>query len=189
MNSHKKEVIIIAGANGSGKTTFAHQLLKSLKYEFLNADEIAKKINPKDLTKVRLKAGKEFLLRTRTLISNRKSFILETTLSGKYTEKIIRTLKQEGCIISIFFIFLESPEACLNRIKQRIINGGHSVPSKDVIRRYYRGKINFWTRIRYMVDRWYLIDNSRNDFFEVSLGSGEEVVINDEISLKNFQMI
>ena len=67
MNFHKKEVIVIAGANGSGKTTFAHQLLKALKYDFLNADEIAKRINPKDLTKVRLKAGKEFLIKNQNI--------------------------------------------------------------------------------------------------------------------------
>ena len=95
MNSNQREVIIIAGANGSGKTTFAHKLLEALKYEFLNADEIAKRLSPKDIKKFRLTAGKEFLSRIKILTENRKNFILETTLSGKYVDKTIEILKQK----------------------------------------------------------------------------------------------
>ena len=186
MNSNQKEVIIIAGANGSGKTTFAKKLLEAFKYEFLNADEIAKRINPNDLTKVRIKAGKEFLSRVSTVIENRKNFVLETTLSGKYIEKIIEMLKHKGYIISIFFIFLESPEDCLNRIKQRVLKGGHDVPDEDVIRRYYRGKINFWSKYRNTVNKWYLMDNSQGNFIEICLGTGETMIVNDEMVFKKF---
>lgn len=45
-NKKKKQVVIVAGANGSGKTTFARKFLDVTKYEFLNADEIAKELNP-----------------------------------------------------------------------------------------------------------------------------------------------
>lgn len=58
MNQHLKEVIIIAGANGSGKTTFAKKLLTTLNYKFLNADEIAKRLSPKDIKKLSKKKGK-----------------------------------------------------------------------------------------------------------------------------------
>jgi len=95
-------------------------------------------------------------------------------------------LKQKGYIISIFFIFLESPEACLNRVKQRVLKGGHDVPREDVIQRYYRGKINFWSKCRYTVNRWYLIDNSQGGFIEICLGSGETVIVNDKLAFKKF---
>lgn len=182
----KKEVIIVAGANGSGKTTFAKKLLEVLNYEFLNADEIAKRINPKDLTKARLKAGKKFLRKVNSLIKNGESFILETTLAGKYIEKIIKSLNNENYIVSIFFIFLDSPEECINRIKQRIKKGEHNIPNKDVIRRYYRGKINFWGKYKYMANRWYVIDNSFNSFNEVCAGSIENIIPSDKILLKEF---
>lgn len=186
MNFAKKEVIIIAGANGSGKTTFAHNLLKVIKYEFLNADEIAAQINPLHLNKVRLTAGKKFLLQINNFIKNNKSFIMETTFAGKYIDKVIKTLKKEKYIISIFFLFLESPDACKNRIKQRVLKGGHSVPEEDIVRRYYRGKINFWKNYRFKVNKWYLIDNSKNDFFEVCMGSNGEIITSNKISFQMF---
>jgi len=89
----KREVIIISGPNGSGKTTFAKDFLKTYKYAFLNADEIARELNPNDLSSVRLEAGKIFLRKVNELIEVNQSFAVETTLSGHYLRKIIETLK------------------------------------------------------------------------------------------------
>jgi predicted ABC-type ATPase len=55
-----KEVIIIAGANGAGKTTFARKLETRYPYKFINADEIAGSINPQDINQAKLEAGKLF---------------------------------------------------------------------------------------------------------------------------------
>lgn len=55
-----KEIVIIAGANGVGKTTFARSFLEDYDYEFLNADEIAKSISEKDFEKKPISAGKLF---------------------------------------------------------------------------------------------------------------------------------
>lgn len=170
MKSSKKEVIIIAGANGSGKTTFAKKLLKSFDYSYLNADEIAKKLNPDDLTKVKIRAGKEFFSQLNNLIVKNKSIIIESTLSGQYLIKLVNELKHRGYIVSIFFILVGTPQECLHRIKQRVLKGDHYVPEEDVFRRFYRGRSNFWKVYRFLVDFWYLIDNSSFNFDDIALG-------------------
>ncbi len=60
MGKKKAEIIIIGGANGVGKTTFAKPYVKKLKYKFLNADEIAKKIEKEGLENAMIKAGRIF---------------------------------------------------------------------------------------------------------------------------------
>lgn len=50
----EKILYIIAGAKGSGKSTFASKLLPSENLEFLNADDVAKEICPENIEKVRI---------------------------------------------------------------------------------------------------------------------------------------
>ena len=79
------ELIFILGGARSGKTTYARELILETGWPFLNADEIAKGMSEgADLSKVRLQAGRKFLKEIDEWIAEEKSFILETTLSGKY---------------------------------------------------------------------------------------------------------
>ncbi|MBC8111028.1 MAG: AAA family ATPase [Verrucomicrobia bacterium] len=55
-----KELIIIGGANGSGKTTFAKELIKETGYYFLNADEIESKLEAPKSPVTQVKAGRLF---------------------------------------------------------------------------------------------------------------------------------
>src|SRR3989338_8595819 len=100
MSKHS-EAIIIGGANGSGKTTFSKKLLDTFNYEFLNADVIAKQLNPQDLSKARIKAGKKFLQKGYDLIESDNSFVIETTLAGHYIVRICKLLAAKHYIITI----------------------------------------------------------------------------------------
>ena len=82
-----RTLYIIAGANGSGKTTFAHNFAQVEGLKFINADEIAKKYDPKDIQKFKVKAGKEFFYELQNSLSQEKSFVIETTLSGNILSK------------------------------------------------------------------------------------------------------
>jgi predicted ABC-type ATPase len=167
------EAIIIAGANGSGKTTFSNRLIKENKYAFLNADNIERELNEPSTGITKLKAGRIFFNQLDSLIDDNQPFILETTLAGNYLKKIIERIKAKGYKIKMLYIFLESPQACIQRIDGRVKKGGHFIPDEDVIRRYYRSKNNFWKTYISLSTTWQLYFNGTADAQCVAIGKGE----------------
>ena len=87
---------IIAGPNGSGKTTLAKEFIDVENLPFLNADEIARAINSQALPKAYMQAGREFFKRLNEVLIARKSVVMETTLSGKYHNRVIENFKKNG---------------------------------------------------------------------------------------------
>lgn len=181
-----KEVVIIAGANGSGKTTFAKSCEKKYPFEFVNADEIAKEIDPKDIERTRVTAGKLFFKKISDLLKTDQNFIIESTLSGRTLSVMIEEMKERGYSITLIYTFLESPVICIERIKERVLKGGHHVPEEDVVRRFYRSKMNFWNLYKELVDKWHLIYNSEQQFIEFAFGRKEIYTVNDEKLFESF---
>ena len=185
----QSEIVIIAGANGVGKTTFARAFLLEYDYEFLNADEIAKNLSPGNPAERKISAGKLFFQKLNQAVENHKSLLIESTLSGRYLEKFLKGLKDESYQITIVFLFADSPEILIDRIAERVKKGGHFVPDEDVRRRFTRGKQNFWSVYKDLADSWSLIYNSESTFYEVALSENKEIRIFDENLFQNFLQI
>lgn len=173
-----KEVIIVAGANGSGKTTFAKDFVKENNHYFVNADEIGATLDGQEGFQV--KAGRIFFDKVQELIQAGQSFVMESTLSGGYLTRMVKQLRKEEYSIHIVYVFLENPEACIERVKIRVRKGGHNVPEADIRRRFFRSKNNFWNYYRQLGDSWQLVYNSDEGFLEVALGVGAEFVAENE---------
>ena len=160
-----KTLYIIAGANGSGKTTFAKSFAVANDLYFINADEMAKDLDKNNITKYKIKAGKIFFTQFKERLKLNKSFIIETTLSGKYLINYIKKAQVLGYKISLIYLFLENPDANILRVKNRVLNGGHHIPKDDIIRRFYRSKDMFYFVYKDLVDTWSLYYTS-NEIFE-----------------------
>ena len=182
-----RELIIVAGANGSGKTTFAKDLVEENGCVFLNADEIEKELTESGAQPSHLKAGRIFFQKMQELTERESDFILESTLAGNYLVGVIRKLRTKAYRISIVYIFLESPAVCIDRISVRVKKGGHFVPDEDVIRRFYRSKRNFWHVYRTLADEWQVFYNSDHGFREVAFGSAGASTVIDERLHQLFQ--
>ena len=138
-----KRMFILAGANGSGKSTISRVLLPAEGIVYVNPDDIAMELNPSDPLGVRIEAGRETFRRIDELFERGESFAVESTLSGNAYVKVLQLAKALGYETMIAYVFVDSPEVCIARIAVRVQGGGHFVPDEDVRRRYARSKENF----------------------------------------------
>ncbi|MGN0030888.1 MAG: zeta toxin family protein [Candidatus Gastranaerophilaceae bacterium] len=163
--------------NGSGKSTLASELLPSENLDFLNADEVAKGICPEHIESVKIQAGKIVLEKLDSLLNSGKSFAIETTLAGKNHIKTIHKAKDLGYKVCLIYSYLDNPDFCENRIKVRVLNGGHDIPKEDIVRRFYRSKENFWKIYKNLVDEWNLFYNGTSEYILVaqSVNNGIEI--------------
>ncbi len=137
----KKQVYILAGANGAGKTTSAKYLLTKFLdiVEFVNADEIARGLSPFNPRSVDLSASRIMLKRLADLMRLGKNFAFETTLSGKNYLKLLKKLQKLNYQVNLIFLYLASPQEAKRRVAYRVKTGGHFISDDDIERRYYRG--------------------------------------------------
>ena len=182
-----KNLFIIAGANGSGKTTFIKDFNKSKELVFVNADEIAKNLSPSDLSKKRVEAGKIFLRNIYDYLSKGIIFIIETTLSGRYIKKIIKTSKDYGYDVIIIYIFTGNERVNFRRIKGRVLKGEHNIPTADIIRRYRRSMNLFQKEYKNMANEWFLFYNGEDDFEEIAYLKENSLTVLNEFLYKQFE--
>ena len=177
MNS-RKEVIIISGPNGSGKTTISPYLLRD-RYEikeYVNADAIALGLSAFDPDKAAFEAGRIMLKRLDFLAKQKASFAFETTLSSRSYARWIKDLRRDGYKIHLLYLWLQSPELALERVKERVRLGGHNVEKEVIYRRYYNGIKNFFELYQQLANTWAVYDNS-NSYQAELLAIGSQSII------------
>jgi len=156
------QLYIIAGPNGSGKTTFAKKFLPEYAScrNFVNADLIAGGLSPFSPRSVAIKAGKLLLGEIHSFAEKKLDFAFETTLSGKTHASFLHKQKARGYSIHLFFLWVPSVELAIGRIKDRVAGGGHDVEDADVRRRFHRSIHNLFRLYRPLLNSWCLFDNS-----------------------------
>ena len=158
----EKTLYIISGCNGAGKTTASYTVLPEVLkcYEFVNADEIAKGLSPFNPESVAIEAGRLMLQRIQELLRMEKTFSIETTLSTKSYRNLVNEAHAKGYKVKLIFFWLDTPETAINRVAQRVSEGGHNIPTETIIRRYHAGIKNFFCIYINYVDYWLLINNT-----------------------------
>lgn len=159
----RPELIIIAGPNGSGKTTVTSQFLHHEWSEgvlYINPDQIAEDKfggwNNQDAVK---KAANYCANLREKCLEERVSLVFETVFSAQDKIDFVMRAKAAGFFIRLFFIGTKSPTINAARIAKRVIEGGHDVSITKIISRYQKSMINC-RLISGIVDRLYVYDNS-----------------------------
>ena len=173
---------IVAGCNGAGKTTASFSLLPEILdcQVFINADEIARELNPENVERVAFEAGRMMLEQINERIRNGETFAFETTLAARSYKETILLAQAMGYHVTLIFFWLSSPEMAIARVKKRVEEGGHHIETEVIRRRYTRGLQNLFS-IYLPLATEYLIYNNSN-------GKPELVVarlINQEIQINN----
>lgn len=158
----ERNLYIIAGCNGAGKTTASFTILPEILdcKEFVNADEIAKGLSPFQPEKVAFEAGRIMLNRVNELLLQRVNFAFETTLATKsYKNKVFEAKKSNYNVVLLFF-WLKNPELAKERVKTRVFEGGHNIPTDVIERRYFKGIKNLFDIYIPITDQVLIFDNS-----------------------------
>ena len=163
MTEKKPTLCVVAGPNGSGKTTTTVQLLNNewtADSLYINPDNIAQEMfgdwnSPEAVVKAAEHATQ---LRYECLEQNR-DFVFETVFSSAEKLEFLQKAKEAGFFIRLFYVCTSDPAINVARITQRYLNGGHEVPISKVISRYYKSLVNATKAISF-VDRAYVYDNS-----------------------------
>jgi len=137
----KKELYIIAGCNGAGKTTASFTILPEILdcKEFVNADEIAKGLSPFQPEKVSFEAGRIMLERINDLLDRKENFAFETTLASKSYKSKIFLAREKGYNVTLLFFWLRNVNLAIERVKTRVLEGGHNIEIEVIKRRYING--------------------------------------------------
>jgi predicted ABC-type ATPase len=182
----RKELIVVGGPNGAGKSTFVRTLLSERPCPYLSADLIATEFPHLDPMSQQMATGREFHRRLEEQLSKNDDFVVETTLSGRSMRDYVNRAKAAGFVVTIYFVYLDSADTCIARVRARVSRGGHNVPDDDIRRRFGRSLGNFWRIYRKIADYWYIVYNSSGELEWVASGEADVSLIHDESDYRHF---
>jgi len=174
----KKQLWLLAGGNGAGKSTFYNTQLKPLGLPFINADSIAKELYPTEPENHSYDAANIAAHMRSKLLAGGESFCFETVFSHPSKIDFVAQAKANGYEVVLVFIHLDNLALNLARISQRVKEGGHDVPAKKVEQRIVRTLGHIKTVLP-LCDYVYILQNQSLDrpFVPIaSLSQGEPVL-------------
>lgn len=175
--SMEKQLYIIGGCNGAGKTTASYTILPDILNckNFVNADEIARGLSPFAPEQAAIEAERMMLSNISLLLEENKTFSIETTLTTRSYVNLILRAQSQGYKVNLLYFWLDSPDLAIKRVAQRVSEGGHNIPDETIRRRYHAGINNLFKLFIPIVDSWYVLDNSDSrDAKVVIVAKGEK---------------
>lgn len=185
-----KNLYIISGCNGAGKTTASYTVLPEILEckEFVNADEIARGLSPFNPDSVAIEAGRLMLQRIEELLGKGETFSIETTLATKSYINLVRRAQAKGYRVSVLFFWLKTPELAIQRVAERVRKGGHNIPEEIIRRRYAAGISNLFRLYMREVDYWSIYDCSENPRRRIARGGNNmETITTDNRKFSKIQ--
>ena len=163
---HRPVLIVIAGPNGSGKTTITSKILRHEWLEdalYINPDQVAQeRFGDWNSPEAVMQAAQYCEQQREQCLAQRQRLIFETVLSSEGKVDFIRRVHEAGYFIRIFFVATSHPTINASRIAQRVLEGGHDVPIPKIISRYQKSILNCKC-VAAIADRVYVYDNSVDD--------------------------
>lgn len=132
-------VIVLAGSNGAGKSTFYESFLADSGLRFVNTDVLAETLGVNAYEAAALASS----LRS-ALVAQHESFIFETVLSDPVGEKVdqFASYAAIGYTVVLLFIQIDSPDQSIQRVAMRASQGGHDIPDEKLQARFERTRAN-----------------------------------------------
>src|SRR5690625_1719078 len=178
MHTHRPKFYVFAGNNGCGKSTFRNLIIDKIGLDInIDPDAIARRIDPVNPESKRDTDAKEVIRSVNQYIKQGKEFSIETTLSGKNAIRQIQKAKNVGYEITMFYIALNDVNQNIERVAMRVKNGGHHIPTEDILR---RNTTSFKNLYKYagLMDNLILVDNSKDNGKIVLEVNEEKVTFN-----------
>jgi predicted ABC-type ATPase len=165
MSEPRPQVIVIAGPNGAGKSTVAPFLLRDRfgVMNYVNADTIASGLSAFAPENFALEAGRIMLKQLHDMAERRTDFAFESTLASRSYAPWLGKLRTQGYEFHLFFLWLQSPDIAVQRVKERVRMGGHHIPEEVIRRRYEKGRRNFFALYQSLAQTWMVYDNSSSN--------------------------
>lgn len=189
IEQEKPRLIIVAGPNGSGKTTITEKLLRHEwmeDCEYINPDFIAQnEFGDWNAPEAIINAANKAKLIRENCLQNMTSMAFETVFSSKEKLDFVQRAKKADFFIRLFFVCTNDPTINAQRVAQRVMEGGHDVPIPKIISRYYKSISNCVQSLPW-VDRIYFYDNSEADrdprlLFRINDGNITKIYANNDM--------
>ncbi len=177
--------IIFAGVNGAGKSTLYH----TSAYERLpriSTDEMVQREGDWKNTHLQMQMGKEAVKRIKEYFEKDISFNQETTLCGRSIMKNIQKAKKLGYSVEMYYVGVENAQIAINRVENRVKNGGHGIPEEIIKERYFQSMENL-IKVISLCDKVKIYDNTEQFVEFAGYENGKAVFLEKDTMPKWFE--
>lgn len=146
MVDKRPEIRVLAGVNGSGKSSIGGAAIRGAGALYFNPDEAAAKLRQIHphldqalANSTAWQIGKQLLEKA---IAERKDFAFESTLGANTMTMLLIAAAKSGFAVHIWYAGLDNPARNIARVQQRVARGGHDIPEAAIRKRYETSRLN-----------------------------------------------